>query len=47
MNNSLANPRRTKLMTWPSQGSENPDQEQSATTADSAPSPADEPGTGQ
>jgi hypothetical protein len=34
-------------MTWPSQGSENPDQEQSATTADATPAAAEETGGGQ
>lgn len=46
MSTSLANPRRTRLISWPSQGTENPDQEQPATTAETGPA-ADEQGTGQ
>jgi hypothetical protein len=44
---SLANPRRTKLATWPTQGTEHPEQESSAAPADSTASAADEQGTGQ
>ncbi|MFB4319528.1 hypothetical protein [Actinomadura sp. 21ATH] len=46
MSTSLANPRRTRLVSWPSQGAETTDQEQPATSAESAPSAAEEQSTG-
>ncbi|MFD0852476.1 hypothetical protein ACFQ07_09595 [Actinomadura adrarensis] len=46
MSNSLANPRRTRLDTWPTQRPETADQEQQATPADSAPSASHDQGNG-
>ncbi|XVQ10030.1 hypothetical protein ACQP1W_47205 [Spirillospora sp. CA-255316] len=47
MSTSLANPRRTQLASWPTQGTERPEQERQAAPADSTASAADEQGTGQ
>ncbi|MFF5258333.1 hypothetical protein ACFY4C_05265 [Actinomadura viridis] len=44
MSTSLANPRRTRIVAWPTQGSANPDQEQPAPSADAATSAADDQG---
>ncbi|WP_395103444.1 hypothetical protein [Actinomadura sp. SCN-SB] len=46
MSNSLANPRRTRLMTWPTQGTRKPDQERQDTSADSVPPAPDDQGNG-
>ncbi|GAA3933893.1 hypothetical protein GCM10023085_14010 [Actinomadura viridis] len=44
MSTSLANPRRTRIVAWPTQGSANPDQEQPAPSADTATAADDQGG---
>ena len=48
MSTSLANPRRTRLASWPTQGTKNPEQERRPETADSTTaSAANDQETGQ